>query len=96
MVVIAAVVALACALVAAVIWRERQGRQGAPELDEALEELRVGLRRPAVVVAAAAVAALLLLATLARNPSRWPILLLALAVIAVGVAAFLVRNRGRD
>lgn len=95
MIVVVAVVVIGCALLALLISRGRHGRQERdPELDEALERMRDTLRRRSVVIGAAAIVALLLIAGLARNPSRWPLLLLALAVLGVGVVAFVV-TRGR-
>jgi len=96
--VIAAVLLLACLAFAAVLWHRRQGRENTSELDEALAQARKGLgelqwRR--AVVPGAVVVALLLLATLARNPSRWALLLSALAALAAGVAAYVVSERRR-
>jgi Na+/H+ antiporter NhaD/arsenite permease-like protein len=95
-VVVAGVVLIACLGLALLIWRGRQGRRERghdPELDEALERMREQLRRPGALIAGAAVVALALVAVLARNPSRWPVLLLALAALGVAVAAVLVRRR---
>ena len=57
------------------------------------EELRDKLEWKRAVLPGAVIAALVLLATLARNPSRWALLLVALAALAAGVAAFVVRER---
>ena len=96
--VIAALLLLACLAFAAVLWHRRQGRENTAELDEALTQAREGLgelqwRR--AVIPLAVVAAIGLIATLARNPSRWALLLVALAVLAAGVAAFVVSERRR-
>lgn len=96
-----AVVLVGCLVLTWLILRGRQGPREQeyerdPELDEALEQMRAWLRRPAVVVAGAAVVALGLIATLARNPGRWAVLLLALAVLTAGVAAYVVAERRRQ
>ena len=96
--VIAAVLLLACVAFAALLWHRRQGRENTAELDEALTQAREGLselqwRR--AVIPLAVVAALGLIATLARNPSRWALLLVALGVLAAGVAVFVVSERRR-
>ncbi len=100
--VIAAVVLLGCLALTLLILRGRQGRQGVehererdPEVEEALERMREWVRRPAVVVAAASVVGLGLIAAMARSPSRWAVMLLALAVLAAGVTGFLVAQRRR-
>lgn len=97
--ILAAVVLLACIALTLLILRGRLGRRDDrerdPELDEALERMRTLVRRPAVVIAGAAVVALVLIAALARNPSRWAVLLLALGVLAAGVAAYVVAERRR-
>ena len=100
MALVAAVVVAGCIALTLMILRRRQGRrefeyERDPEVDEALERIGAWLRRPAVVVGAAAVVALGLIAVLARNPSRWAVLLLALAVLAAAVAGFLVAERRR-
>jgi hypothetical protein len=92
---VAALVLLGCAVLAARIWHRRQGRERTAQLDEAVARVRAGLPWRRAVVPAAAIVALLLLATLARNPSRWALLLLALAGLAAGTAAFVVRERRR-
>ena len=90
------IVLLGCAYLAYRIARAQQGkRERDPEVEEALERLREGLRRPAVVIAAAAIFALVLLGVLVRNPSRWPLLLLALAVLFTGVVVYVVAERRR-
>lgn len=96
-----AVVLVGCLVLTWLILRGRQGRREQeherdPELEEALERMRAWLRRPGVVVAGAAVVALGLIATLARNPGRWAVLLLALAVLTAGVAAYVVAERRRQ
>ncbi len=47
------------------------------------------------IIPAAVLAALILLFTLARNPSRWALLLAGLAAIAAGVALFVISERRR-
>jgi di/tricarboxylate transporter len=96
--VIAAVLLLACLAFAGVLWHRRHGREETAELDEAIGRVREGLgelqwRR--AVVPLAIVAALGLIATLARNPSRWALLLVALGVLAAAVVAFVVSERRR-
>ena len=96
--VIAAALLVACLAFAAVLWHRRQRREETAELDEAIGRVREGLgelqwRR--AVIPLAVVAAIGLIATLARNPSRWALLLVALAVLAAGVAAFVVSERRR-
>ena len=75
---------------ASTIWHRRQGRENTAELDEAVararEELAEKLEWKRAVLPGAAILALVLLATLARNPSRWALLLVALAALAAGVA----------
>ena len=100
--IVAAIVLLGCIGLTVLILRGRQGRieiehepERDPELEEALERMRAWVRRPAVVVAAASIVALGLIFTLARNPSRWAILLLALAVLVAGVSGFLLTQRRR-
>ncbi|MDQ3723290.1 MAG: hypothetical protein M3376_09545 [Actinomycetota bacterium] len=93
--VIAAVLLLGCAALAIRIWHRRQGRERTAELDEAVARVRAELQWRRAVIPVAVTAALLLLATLARNPSRWGLLLVALAAIAAGVAAFVVSERRR-
>lgn len=98
--IVAAVVLLACIALTVLILRGRQGRREVeherdPELEEALERMRAWVRRPAVVVAGATVLGLGLVGTLARNPTRWPVLLLALAVLAAATTGFLVTQRRR-
>jgi hypothetical protein len=98
--IIAAVVLVACIGLTLLILRGRQSKpeveyERSPEIDEAVERIREWARRPAVVIAGAAVVALGLIFTLARNPSRWAVLLLALAVLVAGVAGYLVVARRR-
>jgi hypothetical protein len=98
--IVAAIVLLGCIGLTLLILRGRQGRierevERDPELEEALARMRAWVRRPAVVVAAATIVALGLIFTLARNPSRWAILLLALAVLVAGVSGFLLTQRRR-
>lgn len=97
---VAAIVLLGCIALTLRILRRRQGRpeveyERPPELDEALERLREWRRRPAVVISGAVIVGLGLIGVMARNPSRWPVLLLALAVLAAGVTALLVTQRRR-
>lgn len=96
--VIAAVVVVACLAFAAVIWHRRQGRENTAELDEALMRVREQLKElqwRRAVIPGAVVVALVLLVTLARNPSRWALLLVALGALAAGVVAFVVSERRR-
>jgi hypothetical protein len=98
--IIAAVVLAACIGLTFLILRGRQGKaeveyERSPEVDEAIERMREWVRRPAVVIAGASVVALGLIFALARNPSRWAVLLLALAVLVAGVAGYLVVARRR-
>ncbi len=98
--IVAAVVLAGCIALMLLILRGRQGRREVeyerdPELEEALERMRELVRRPAVVISAAVIVALGLIAVLARNPSRWAVLLLALAVLVAGVTGFLVAQRRR-
>ena len=93
--VIAAVVLLACLAFAAIIWHRRQGRENTADFDEALARVRGELQWRRAVIPLAVMAALILLATMARNPSRWALLLAALAAIAAGVTAFAVSERRR-
>ena len=92
---VALLVLVGCALLALRIWHGRQSREATAELDEALTRVREELQWRRAVIPAAAIVALLLLATLARNPSRWALLLVALAALATGVAVFVVRERRR-
>ncbi|HUR86004.1 MAG TPA: hypothetical protein VMY78_11720 [Solirubrobacteraceae bacterium] len=98
MIALAALIVLSgCALLAHRILRAQHGRRERdPDVEEALEQIRVALRRPAVVIAAASVFALVLVAVLVRNPSRWPVLLLALAVLFSGVVMYVVAERRRQ
>ena len=96
--VVAAVVLVACLAFALVVWHRRQGRENTAELDEALTQAREGLQElqwRRAVIPLAVIAALVLLATLARNPSRWALLLVALGALAAGVAVFVVSERRR-
>ncbi len=92
---IAAIVLIGCAVLAVRIWHRRQGRERTAEFDEALTRVREELQWRRAVIPAAVVAALVLLFTLARNPSRWALLLVALAALAAGVTAFVVHERRR-
>jgi cobalamin synthase len=92
---IAAALLLACLAFAAVLWHRREGRERTAELDEMLTRVREEVQWRRAVVPAAVLAALILLVTLARNPSRWALLLAALAAIAAGVALFVVSERRR-
>ena len=96
--VIAAALLLACLAFAAVLWHRRRGRENTAELDEALSQAREGLKElqwRRAVIPLAVVVALGLIAALARNPSRWALLLVALGALAAGVAAFVVSERRR-
>jgi Na+/H+ antiporter NhaD/arsenite permease-like protein len=97
--IVAAVLLLGCVALTLLIVRGRQGRverEREPEVEEALERMREWVRRPAVVIAGAAVVALGLIGALARNPSRWALLLLALAALGAAVTTYVVRSRRRD
>jgi Na+/H+ antiporter NhaD/arsenite permease-like protein len=93
--VVAAFVLLACIAFALVVWHRRAGRENTAELDEALARVREELRWRRAVVPGAVLAALVLLAALARNPSRWALLLCALAALAGATIAFVVSERRR-
>ncbi len=98
--IIAAVVLLGCIALTLLILRGRVPRvevehERDPEVEEALERMRVWIRRPAVVIAGAVIVGLGLVAAMARNPSRWAVLLLALAVLGVAVTSYLVMQRRR-
>jgi len=92
---VAAIVLLACLAFALVLWHRREGRERTAELDEMLLRVRAEVQWRRAVIPAAVLAALILLFTLARNPSRWALLLAALAAIAAGVALFVVSERRR-
>ena len=96
--IVAALVLIACLAFAALIWHRREGRERTAELDEAVIRAREGLgelqwRR--AVIPVAVLIALVLLGTLARNPSRWALLLVALGALAAGVAVFVISERRR-
>ena len=77
------------------MWHRRQGRENTAELDEALRRVREGLQElqwRRAVIPVAVIVALVLLATLARNPSRWALLLVGLGALAAGVAVFVVAS----
>jgi uncharacterized membrane protein (UPF0182 family) len=93
--VVAALVLIGCAALTARIWHRRQGRERTAEFDEAVARVRAELGWRRAVVPLALVAALALLAALARNPSRWVLLLVGLAALAAGVAAFVIGERRR-
>ncbi|HEV2786055.1 MAG TPA: hypothetical protein VGV67_06690 [Solirubrobacteraceae bacterium] len=98
--IIAALVLAGCLFLTWLILRGRQGRserehERPVEVDEALERMREWVRRPGTVVSGAVIVALLLIAALARNPSRWAVLLLALGVLAAGTASYVVVARRR-
>jgi hypothetical protein len=57
------------------------------------EQLRGTLRGPRALIGGAAIVAVLLVAALARNPSRWALLLFALAVLGAAVAFALIKQR---
>jgi chaperonin GroEL (HSP60 family) len=99
--IIAALVLAGCIALTLMILRGRQGKREVeyerdPEVDEALERMRAWVRRPAAVIAGAAIVELALIAALVRNPSRWAIMLLALAVVAAAATGFLVTQRRRN
>jgi len=96
--VIAAALLLLCIAFATVVWHRRQGRENTAELDEAIGQVREGMRElpwRRAVIPAAVVIALVLVATLARNPSRWALLLSALAALTGAVIAFVISERRR-
>lgn len=94
---IAAIVVIGCTVLAVRIWHRRQGRERTGEFDDAVararEELKEKLEWKRAVLPGAAILALVLLATLARNPSRWALLLVALGALAAGVTVFVIRER---
>jgi Na+/H+ antiporter NhaD/arsenite permease-like protein len=93
-VIVATVLLAGCVSLALLIWRGRRGpRERDPELEEALERLREQVRAPRAMIAAAAVVAVLLVAAFARNPSRWALLLFALAVLGAAIALALIKRR---
>jgi Na+/H+ antiporter NhaD/arsenite permease-like protein len=87
---------LGSVLLALLIWRAREGRERTSELDDALARVREEIDWRGPAIALAVIVALGLVAALARNPSRWPVLLLALAALAAAVAAIVLRTRRRD
>ena len=98
--IIAAVVLAACLLLTWLILRRRVGRREREydreaEVEEALERVRELARRPRVVIAGASIVALGIIAALARNPSRWAVMLLALGALAAVTTAYLVADRRR-
>ncbi len=93
--IIAAALLLACLGFAAVVWHRREGRERTAQLDEILTRVREQVQWRRAVIPAAVLAALILLFTLARNPSRWALLLAALAALGAGVALFMVSERRR-
>lgn len=98
--IVAAVVLAGCLLLTWLILRGRRRRHDPEyersfETEEALERVREIARHPRVVVAGAAIVALGLIAVLARNPSRWAVMLLALAVLAAATTAYVVAARRR-
>lgn len=97
--IIFAAVLLGCLLLTWLILRGRRDREREyerpAEVDEALVRMREWVRRPRVVVAGAIVVALVLIAALARNPSRWAVLLAALGLLAAATAAYVVARRRR-
>ena len=98
--IIAALVLVACLVLTWLILRgrrDRQVREYEPpfEVEEVVERMRAWVRRPSTVVAAAVVVALVLIAALARNPSRWAVMLLALGVLAAATASYVVAARRR-
>ncbi len=93
--IVAVLILIACVALAVRIWHRREGRERTAEFDEAVARVREGLQWRRAVIPAAVIAAVVLLATLARNPSRWALLLTALAAIITGVTAFVVSERRR-
>ncbi len=93
--ILAAVLLLGCLAFALVVWHRREGRENTAELDEMLTRVRQEVQWRRAVIPLAVIAALVLLFTLARNPSRWAVLLVGLGAIAAGVTAFVVSERHR-
>ncbi len=93
--ILAAVLLLGCLAFALVVWHRREGRENTAELDEMLTRVRQEVQWRRAVIPLAVIAALVLLFTLARNPSRWAVLLVGLGAIAAGVTAFVVSERRR-
>ena len=93
MVAVAAFVLLASLVLALFIWRAREGRERAAELDETLARVGEAVSWRRAIVVGGPIVALVLVAALARNPSRWPLLLLALGVVVVAVAAAVLAAR---
>ena len=92
---VAAVVLLACVAVRPARLVAARALGAPAELDEAIERIREQVRRPPAVIGGAVLVALALVAAMARNPSRWALLLLALAALAVAVGVYVVRERRR-
>ena len=98
--IIAAFVLVACLMLTWLILRGRRGRhereyEPSIEVEEVVERMREWVRRPSTVVAGAVIVALVLIAALARNPSRWAVMLLALGVLAAATASYVVAARRR-
>ncbi len=93
--ILAAIVLLACIAFALVVWHRREGRESTAELDEMLTRVREEVQWRRAVIPGAVLLAVVLLFTLARNPSRWALLLAGLAALAAGVAFFVVSERRR-
>ena len=93
--ILAAIVLLACIAFALVVWHRREGRENTAELDEMLTRVREEVQWRRAVIPGAVLLAVVLLFTLARNPSRWALLLAGLAALAAGVAFFVVSERRR-
>lgn len=92
---VAAIVLVGCAALAITIWHRREGRERTAALDDAVARVREELQWRQTVVPGAVILAFVLLATLARNPSRWALLLVALAALTAGTTAFVVSERRR-
>lgn len=91
MIVFAAALVIGCSLLALRIVQRRQGRERTAEFEEALERLRAQVPRRRVLAVGAAIGLVLALGIVARNPSRWPVLLLLM--VALGVGLVLARRR---
>lgn len=91
MIVFAAALVIGCSLLALRIVQRRQGRERTVEFEEALDQLRAQVPRRRVLAGVAAIGLVLALGIVARNPSRWPVLLLVL--VALGVGLVLARRR---
>lgn len=99
MIVFAAALVIGCSLLALRIVQRRQGRERTAEFEEALERLRAQAPRRRVLAVGAAIGLVLVLVLalgiVARNPSRWPVLLLLLVALGIGLV-LARRSRAED